>query len=134
MSPLSRPVGLSNHSRPHTFATEEGEEEFLHQEVTDAEVQAMVESKFHSGDCVDSASKLLEEVEWQLEISQESSRLARLLGRRVFGAPVIDWLISFCYISGPFLAALLGSLRSGVTGGARTRTHTHMGWMQERLA
>jgi len=90
----------------------EDEEEFLHQEITEAEVQARVERVFHERGSVKNAAGLLEEVEWDMEIARERGAVSKRLGCRIFGAPVMDWIICMSYITGPLIAALPISLYS----------------------
>jgi len=80
-------------------------DEFLHQEASEAEMQALVDAKLASCNprC---AADIIEEVEWERELSQEKGCLTRALGRMVFGAPILDWIICMSYISGPLVAAL----------------------------
>jgi len=79
--------------------------EFLHQEPSEAEMQALVDVKLASRN-PRNASDIIEEVEWERELSQEKSCLTRALGKKVLGAPVLDWITCLSYISGPLVAAL----------------------------
>jgi len=83
-------------------------EELLRQEASESEMQALVEAKLATKDA-SSAAAIIEVVEWERELSRESgpfSGVSRFLGRRVCGAPLLDWIICLSYVSGPLLSAL----------------------------
>lgn len=82
--------------------------EFLRQEVSEAAMQASVEAKMDATR-PRNAAVLIEEVEWDRELSQETSHASRFLGRFAFGAPIVDWVICMSYISGPLMPALMFS-------------------------
>lgn len=80
--------------------------EFLWQEVAEVDMQIKVEQMFTIKGRVESAGALLEEVEWELQLARETCASARFLGKRIFNAPLMDWTICLCYMSGPLVAAL----------------------------
>mmetsp|Transcript_92923 Transcript_92923/g.268348 ORF Transcript_92923/g.268348 Transcript_92923/m.268348 type:complete len:610 (+) Transcript_92923:2-1831(+) len=92
-------------------STQEGEDElavgveFLRQEASEKEMQELVEAKLAKV-TFSNASSLIEMVEWERELSQERNCFARCLGKVILGAPIMDWVICLCYMSGPLIPAL----------------------------
>lgn len=79
--------------------------EFLWQEASESEMQAAVHEKFAVGD-VPSADSILAEVEWELDAAHEHDPVSKFLGQKVLGAPVLDWIICLCYVTGPLISAM----------------------------
>eukprot|EP00428_Durinskia_dybowskii_P011071 CAMPEP_0170222166 /NCGR_PEP_ID=MMETSP0116_2-20130129/10775_1 /TAXON_ID=400756 /ORGANISM="Durinskia baltica, Strain CSIRO CS-38" /LENGTH=2201 /DNA_ID=CAMNT_0010472853 /DNA_START=123 /DNA_END=6728 /DNA_ORIENTATION=- len=79
--------------------------EFLRQEPSEKEMQERVEGKLASV-AYSNAPALIEAAEWERELEQERSCLSRMLGKVVLGAPIVDWVICVCYVSGPLIPAL----------------------------
>jgi len=88
-------------------------DEFLRQEPSEVEMQEQVESKMNQSKRVTSAAKVLEEVEWEMQMQKETDWVARFLLKRVFDAPILDWIICLSYITGPLVTALPVSYFSG---------------------
>lgn len=81
-------------------------DEFLRQEASEVKMQVLVEAKFSGGRAPRSAAAVLEEVEWEMQLSLEKHRMSKLLGKRVFDVPLIDWIIAWAYLTGPLVTAL----------------------------
>lgn len=82
--------------------------EFLRQEHSELEIQNAMELKLSAGratGCHD-AGALLEEIQWELEMALEQRSCSKLLGIMIAGAPLLDWIIGLCYISGPLVSSI----------------------------
>eukprot|EP00927_Polykrikos_kofoidii_P029254 TRINITY_DN25337_c0_g1_i1.p1 TRINITY_DN25337_c0_g1~~TRINITY_DN25337_c0_g1_i1.p1 ORF type:complete len:1790 (+),score=277.13 TRINITY_DN25337_c0_g1_i1:180-5372(+) len=96
------------------FLHREAQDEFLRQEAHEEAVQGFVEAKAAISTFTKQSTRhaqvLLDETQWELELAREADQYTFFLGKSLGGTPIIDWLISLIYITGPSVNAILTQL------------------------